>query len=180
MLGVEVSHSSEKALVQVSAAPGRADAILNAPEGPSGRAFTATGRVQLDLTPRATLVASGLVRASSEIDPRTGAAGVALGFAPLPRLSIWTEGDTRMQQGVGGRTLILVNETSVEAVRGMWLKFSPQLRTAPAGGGVVRLVFEADLLPRTHWNVDLSHYRDRDCQSGLVAHTTLLQLHLYL
>jgi hypothetical protein len=66
--------------------------------------------------------------------------------------------------------------------RGIWLKFSPQIRTdyGDTSGGVVRLVLEADLLPRTHWNVDVSYYHDRARLSGFTYETLLLQLHLYL
>jgi hypothetical protein len=42
------------------------------------------------------------------------------------------------------------------------------------------MVYEADVLPRTHWNVDFSYYRDRSLLGGLVTHTFLTQLHLYL
>ena len=64
----------------------------------------------------------------------------------------------------------------------MWLKFSPQIRTdyGDTSGGSVRVVFEANLLPRTHWNVGASYYRDRSRVSDLVTKTFLFQLHLYL
>ena len=69
-----------------------------------------------------------------------------------------------------------------EAVRGLWLKFSPQLRAVPGNAftGQVRMLLEADLLPRTHWNVDASYYHDRSRATDLVTHTFLIQLHLYL
>jgi hypothetical protein len=35
----------------------------------------------------------------------------------------------------------------------------------------------ADLLPRTHWNVNVAYYRDR--VSGTTISTLLTQLHLY-
>ena len=41
-----------------------------------------------------------------------------------------------------------------------------------------RLEFAADLLPRTHWNVNLMYYNDR--VFGASASTWLAQLHLYL
>jgi hypothetical protein len=44
----------------------------------------------------------------------------------------------------------------------------------------VRLGLAVDFLPRTHWNVGLSFYRDRERRSGLVTKTLLAQLHLYL
>jgi len=37
-----------------------------------------------------------------------------------------------------------------------------------------------NLLPRTHWNVVLSYYRDRDRASDRTSKTLLAQLHLYL
>ncbi len=64
----------------------------------------------------------------------------------------------------------------------MWLKFSPQFRTVSgrSSDGIFRMVFEADLLPRTHWNIDLSYYRDDSRSIDLVTHTLLAQLHMYL
>ena len=85
-----------------------------------------------------------------------------------------------MRSGSNGRSFVLVNETSFEAVRGVWLKFSPQVRTASAVNGQTRLLFEADVLPRTHVNIDASFYRDRDGTTKIVTHTSLVQLHLYL
>jgi len=75
-----------------------------------------------------------------------------------------------------------VNETAVEAYRGLWLKFSPQPRTAggPGFSELRRLAFEADLLPRTHWNLGLSYYHDRNHTFGVTTSTLLLQLHAYL
>jgi hypothetical protein len=40
------------------------------------------------------------------------------------------------------------------------------------------LAFEVDLLPRTHWNVAVSYYRDQ--AFGASTTTLLTQLHLYL
>jgi hypothetical protein len=42
------------------------------------------------------------------------------------------------------------------------------------------MVYEANLFPRTHWNVDVSYYRDETRTTGLVYKTFLAQLHLYL
>jgi hypothetical protein len=77
---------------------------------------------------------------------------------------------------------VLVNETGFEVYRGIWLKISPQLRTSfgDTSGGTFRWAFELNLLPRTHWNVDISHYRDKGRDNDIVTKTTLLQLHLYL
>jgi len=83
----------------------------------------------------------------------------------------------------GGTRWIAVNETSWEVYRGLWFKFSPQLITAggqPGFSQLRRLVFEADLLPATHWNVDLSYYHDHDHTHEVDTSTFLAQLHLYL
>jgi hypothetical protein len=87
-----------------------------------------------------------------------------------------------MQQGANGASYIVVNETSFEAARGIWLKFSPQLRTSPGdlAGGVIRGAFEVDVLPRTHWNIDGTYYVDRNRTNDLVTKTALIQFHIYL
>jgi hypothetical protein len=181
--GLELSYSGQRHLVQLTLSPGRADSILH---NDGLKAATAAGRFQLDLGPRTSLVVSGLVRGKSDLVPSNGATGLAFGFTPLHRLSMWTEVDARFQQGSpgspGGTAYILLNETAYEIFRGLWLKFSPQLRTdlGDTSGGFSRMVFEADLLPRTHWNVDVSYYRDRDRLSDQVVKTLLAQLHLYL
>jgi hypothetical protein len=137
----------------------------------------------MDLSPRSVLVFSGLYRNKPTLEPSNGGGGVAFGIAPMPHLSIWSEADAQYQQGTSGApAYTLLNETGLEVLRGLWLKFSPQLRTdyGDTSAGVVRLAFEADLLPRTHWNVGLSYYWDKNRLSGLVAKTFLAQLHLYL
>lgn len=177
---LEVSRTLSRYQWQVSAGPGRADSILH---DDGRRAFTATGRFALDLGPRRTLVLSGLYRDASELEPRSGAGDVAFGFAPTSRLSIWTEGAAKFQRGTtGAPQYLFLNETAFEAYHGVWLKFSPQLRTlyGDPSGGVTRLVFELDLLPRTHWNVDLSFYRDSARETDAVTKIFLAQLHLYL
>ena len=177
--GVEFSYAAERQLLQLSASPGRADSIIN---DDGRKAFTTTGRYQFDLGARSAVVVSGLYRDKSDLIARNGAGGVAFGFAPMSRLNTWTEVDTLFQQGVDGASYIVVNETAFEAYRGLWLKFSPQLRTVPGDAftGQVRMLFEADLLPRTHWNVGASYYRDRSRASDVVTNTFLIQLHLYL
>jgi hypothetical protein len=137
----------------------------------------------MDLSTRTVLVASGLFHDKSDVNPRDGSAGLAFGFSPVRRLTIWTEGDAQFQQGLSGApSYVLVNETGFEVYRGVWLKISPQLRTSfgDTSGGTFRWVFEVNLLPRTHWNVDISHYRDKGRSNDIVTKTTLLQLHLYL
>ena len=65
---------------------------------------------------------------------------------------MWTEVDANLRPDArGGHSWVAVNETEVEAYRGVWLKFSPQLRTSggvPGFSELRRLMFEADLLPR--------------------------------
>ena len=178
--GVEVSHTGERHLMQVAAGPGRADSIIH---DDGLRAFTAAGRVQLDLSPRSALVFSGLFHHSSRLLARNGSGGIALGFAPTAHVSVWTEANAQFQQGSpGAPAYTVVNETGFEVFRGVWLKVSPQIRTAlgDTSGGVLRWAFELNVLPRTHWNVDLSYYRDRGRRNDIVIKTTLLQLHLYL
>jgi hypothetical protein len=178
--GLELSYTAQRNLLQLTASSGRADSILH---DDGRRAFTGAGRLQVDLSPRSVLVVSGLYRGASTLTPRNGSGGVAFGFAPAARISTWTEFDAQVQQGATGPpAYTLLNETGWEAYRGVWLKFSPQLRTdlGNAAGGVFRLAFEANLLPRTRWNVDVSFYRDRGRVTGLVTRTLLAQLHLYL
>jgi len=65
--------------------------------------------------------------------------------------------------------------------RGIWLKFSPQLRTAGAAPGssqVRRFAFAADLFPRTHWNVNLAYYLDHSFNA--TTSTRVVQLHLFM
>ena len=84
-------------------------------------------------------------------------------------------------EAVGGRVWVVVNETAIEVYRGIWLKVSPQLRTSggsPGGSDLRRLEIAAVLLPRTHWNVNLSYYRDRTLD--ISTSVLLAQLHLYL
>ena len=77
---------------------------------------------------------------------------------------------------------MVVNETSVEVYRGIWLKLSPQLRTevGDTSAGVWRLGGGLDFFPRTHLHVNLAYYRDRDRISDLVSRTFIAQLHLFL
>jgi hypothetical protein len=176
---VEVSQAGERHLLQLSAGPGRADAVVHG----DPHAFTATGRFQWDLGSRTALVVSGLYRGRTTLDVRSGASGIALGVAPRPRISIWAEVDAQFREGRSGApAYVLLNETAIEVYRGLWLKFSPQLRTeyGDTSGGLVRMALEADLLPRTHWNLGLSYYHDRARASGSTFETLLAQLHLYL
>ena len=127
------------------------------------------------------IVASALYRHSTDVDPQSGSVGGAFGVAPTSRVSIWTEVDANLQAKMaGGHSWVAVNETAVETYRGIWLKISPQLRTAGAPGfpDQRRLALEADLLPRTHFNVGVSYYRDRAFDD--TTSIFLVQLHLYL
>jgi len=177
--GLEVSHTTGFSLVQVMVSPGKAEAILH---DRSRRGFSTAGRWQLDLSPRATIVGSGFYRHSTDAGPRSGAVGGAFGFAPTSRVSIWTEADADLEtKAAGGRSWVVVNEASVEVYRGIWLKFSPQLRTAGAAPGssqVRRFAFAADLLPRTHWNVNLAYYLDHSFNA--TTSTRVVQLHLFM
>ena len=179
--GVEVSDTMGPSLVQVTLSPGKAEAILH---DRAHRGFSLTGRWQLDVTPRAAFVGSAMYRDSTDLDPKSGAVGGAFGFAPTSRVSVWTEVDANLQtQERGGHSWVAVNETSFEAYRGLWLKFSPQLRTSggvPGFSELRRLLFEADLLPRTHWNVGVSYYHDHNHTFEVNTSTLLAQLHMYL
>ena len=179
--GLEVSDTMGPSLLQLTISPGKAEAILH---DNSRRGVSMAGRWQLDVTPRAALVGSAIYRHSTDLDPKSGAVGGAFGFAPTPRISVWTEVDANLQtEARGGHSWIAVNETSVEAYRGLWLKFSPQLRTsggAPGFSELRRLMFEADFLPRTHWNVGVSYYHDHNHTFEVNTSTLLTQLHLYL
>ncbi len=177
---LELSQIWQRQQLQLSVGPGRADSIL---DDDGRQAFTATGRFQMDLSTRSVVVVSGLFRDASKRDPRSGAGGVAFGFAPTKRLSLWSEADALFKQGVpAGPSYALFGEAGFEAWRGVWLKFSPQLRTAlgEESDGLERLVFELELFPRTHWNVDISYYRDRNRRSDRLTKTFLAQLHLYI
>jgi hypothetical protein len=175
--GLEVSDAMGPSLIQVMVSPGKAEAILH---DPGHRGFSTAGRWQFDVAPRATVVGSGFYRHSTDVDPQSGAVGGALGFAPTSHVSVWTEGDADLQtKAAGGHSWVVVNETSVEVYRGIWLKFSPQLRTAggaPGSSDLHRLAFAVDLLPRTHWNVNVSYYHDHTFDANTSA--LLAQLHL--
>ena len=177
ILGVEVSHSRGRYLTQV-AAGGRAEPLFD----DDGReAFMTTGRVQADLGARTTIVGSALFRAESDVEPRSGAAGAALGFAPMARLSTWTQVDGVFADGQP-TSYVLTNETAFEVYRGLWAVVTPQARV---GGGsaipdVLRFGVGAVFLPRTHFNVNVHYYRDRNKTSEITAQILLLQLHLYL
>ena len=179
--GLELTDTMGPSLLQVTVSAGRAEAILH---DTAHRGFSTTGRWQLDVTPRSAIIASGVYRHSTDLDPKSGAIGGAFGFAPMSRLSIWTEVDANLQtRARGGHSWVALNETSFEAYRGLWLKFSPQLKTSGGVSGfseLRRLLFEADLLPRTHWNVGVSYYRDHNHTFEIDTSTLLTQLHLYL
>jgi hypothetical protein len=177
--GLEISDTVGPSLVQVMVSPGKAEAILH--DG-HHRGFSTAGRLQFDVAPRMAIVGSVFYRDSTDLDPRSGSVGGAVGFAPTSRVSIWTEVNADVQtKALGGRSWVVVNETAVEAYRGIWLKFSPQLHTSGSELGFSqrrRLAFEAELLPRTHWNIGVSYYHDHAFNSS--TSTLLTQLHLYL
>jgi hypothetical protein len=177
--GLEVSETRETSLLQVRVSPGKAEAILH-----DNRHcwFSTAGRWQFDVTPRVAIVGSAFYRHSTDLDPKSGAVGGAFGFAPTRRVSIWTEAAANLQtKAQGGNSWVVVNGTAVEAYRGIWLKFSPQLHTsggAPGDSNLRRLGFAVDLLPRTHWNVNVVYYLDH--AFGASTSTLLTQLHLFM
>jgi hypothetical protein len=177
--GVEISRTGERSLVQVAVGPGRAESLV---DDDGRQAFMTSARVQLDLTPRAVVVASGIVRGESDVEPRSGAAGVAFGFAPGSRVTIWTQVDALATARPSRTAWTVVNETAFEVYKGVWLKASPQLRTdgGSGAGDIGRLVIGAVVLPRTHWNVNVSYFRDRNRDFGISTSTLLTQLHLFL
>ena len=142
-----------------------------------------SGRLQHDFGSRTVLVGSVLHRGDSDRAPRSTAAGVAFGYAPVGWLTTWTQADVRNQDPPGAdRAVILTNQTSVEAWRGIWFRVSPQwyrVRDNPRAE-IRRMVYGLDLYPRTHWHLNLSWYRDRFVSSDRLDRRLLLQLHLYL
>jgi hypothetical protein len=96
---------------------------------------------------------------------------------------VWTEADVRFRGGSSGaHAYAFVGEAAFEVYRGVWLRLTPQLLTAFGDGsaGVVRVAVGVDWLVRTHWNVVLSYYDDRDRVTDAKTRTLLVQLHLYL
>ena len=176
--GVEVSRTTDQSLLQISVSPGRAESIVK-DEG--GTSFNTTGRLQVDLASNVVVVGSGLYRDESLLESRHGAAGGAVGFAPWRRLTIWTEGDAHIRAGGGGTSLVFVNETAVEALRGVWFKVSPQGRTGTdLSPGAFRWNLGAHVLPRAHVDVGLDFYFDKIEGSDKAFKTVLAQLHMYL
>ncbi len=178
--GVEVNLSTDHTLLQAAAGPGRADSLVD-DDGRGG--FTTSGRLQVDLGPRTVIVASGMRRGAAAARPASTDTGLSLGYAPAGWLTTWTHADIRLQKlAASERSYILANQTSVEVLRGVWLRISPQWRwtdTDPRGE-VRRLAYGLDFYPRTHWHVHLSWYHDRLPFAGRRTRTLLAQLHLYL
>jgi hypothetical protein len=176
---LELSHTSAKRLFQFSIGPGRAQSLID--DDGTAR-MTLTGRAQFDLTPTTSLVLSGLHRADADRAPKESAGGIGFGFAPTKRWSIWTEGQARSVEGLDGTSYTVMNETSFEAVKGLWLKFTPQLRTAPgdSSAGIERLGLAIDWFVRTHWNLGALYYWDKDRTSDAVSKTFLMQLQFYM
>lgn len=180
LYALELSWNGERQLVQLSVGPGRADDV-----GDSERsAFVATGRFQLDLRPNLVLVASGLYRDASKLDPGRSALGLAAGVAPIRRLTLLVQGDARFRDAAGGSqtAYTLLGLAAFELYRGVWLQVSPQLLTAygDSSGGVSRFSAGLNLLPRTHFNLQLFYYHDASRGGGPARKTLLAQLHLYL
>ena len=176
LYAAEASFTGERHLVQ----------LTGGVEADGEHAFKAAARWQFDVSPRVVLVGSGLFRAGDDetARPKEGATGLAVGFAPFRRLTLWTQGDVRLRDSDDdrGRAYTVVGDVAFEVYRGVWLRASPQLQTAygDTSAGIVRYMLGLDLLPRTHWNIVLNWYRDEDRVSGGTARTLLAQLHLYL
>jgi hypothetical protein len=146
------------------------------------RALTAAGRWQVDVSPRVAMVASGLFRDSARDDPRSGAAGLALGVAPSARVTLWTQADLRFRKGTtSGPAYTLVGDASIEVHQGVWLRLSAQRFSEflDVPSGTDRLAAGLNVLPRTHWNVILNWYRDHDRLTDITTRVLLAQLHLY-
>jgi hypothetical protein len=176
VFGLEVSKATDRWLTEISIGPGYADAII---DNDGRQAFTASARVQHELTPKMVVAGSGIYRAKSDVEDESGAFGGAFGYAPWPRLSIWTEGSAHTT--TNGTAMVFVNETSFEAVRGLWFKVSPQARSGYGDGpGVIKWSASVVALPRTHWNANLTFYNERVRGSSTALKTVLLQLFVYL
>jgi len=179
VFGVEASYTTERYLLQGSVGPGRADSII---DDDGRQSFTATGRAQADLSSRMVLVGSGMYRNGSRESGRHSSTGVAFGLSPASRVTIWNQADAEFEQDEDSTSYVLVNETSVELVRGLWFKVSPQ---AVLGGGrrtsdLFRLGLGTVFLPRTHWNVNVSFYVDHNQDADVTTKTLMMQLHMYL
>ena len=178
--GVEVGVATDRSLLQLSVGPGRADSLM---AGRGQAALTASGRFQVDLSPRTVVVGSILHRGATDTGPRSTDTGVSFGYAPARWLATWTHADLRLQRlAASDRSYIVANQTSVEVWRGVWLRVSPQVRwtVRDPWGEVRRMVYGLDFYPRTHWHVNLSYYRDHRRFGDLRTQTLLAQLHLYL
>ncbi|MCY3778540.1 MAG: hypothetical protein OXH11_21400, partial [Candidatus Aminicenantes bacterium] len=124
--GVEVGVSLDRSLLQLSVGPGRADSLI---AGNGRAAFTVSGRYQFDLTPRTVVAGSLLYRGETEFGPRSTHTGVSFGYAPVRWLVTWTHADRRLRRlARSDRAYIIANQTSVEVLRGVWLRVSPQVR----------------------------------------------------
>jgi hypothetical protein len=172
--GLELSYTNDRHLLQV----------VEGKHADVERVVTTAARWQIDVAPRTVLVASGLFRDTDSSGARGGSTGLALGISPTSRLTLWTQADARFRDGPtpGTRAYALLGDASFEVHRGVWLRLSPQLLTAFGDGsaGTVRWVAGLNLLPRTHWNVIVNWYHDRDRETDGSARTLLAQLHLYL
>ena len=77
--------------------------------------------------------------------------------------------------------MVFVNETAVEAFRGVWFKVSPQGRTGTdLSPGAFRWNLGAHVLPRAHVDVGIDFYLDKIEGSDEAFKTFLAQLHMYL
>lgn len=174
--GVEVSHTTDRYLTQVAIGPGRAESIV---DDDGSRALVASGRFQVDLGPTTAVAVSGLREGESDVADARTAVGLAFGYAPTARISTWTQVDR--QASSGSADYYLVHEAAFEAYRGIWVTVSPQFRIGPgdARRDLRRVAIGTVLLPRTHFNVNLTYYRDWSEAADASSHIVLSQLHVY-
>ena len=175
--GVEVSRTTDRVLLQVALAPGLAESFG---ESSTPTSFNGVGRMQIDLGPSTALVVSGLYRDESDERGREGSGGAAIGFGLTSRMTVWTQADLYGRDGTGKTGVVFINETAVEALRGVWLAVSPQWRSDDGlRSETMRWAFTATVLPRTHFNFNLSFYHDKP-KNSVPAKTWLFQMHFYL
>ena len=101
----------------------------------------------------------------------------------LRRLTLWTGGGRPVPQGEFEEPRL--HRARPRRVRGRARAVARALAAARHRlrghlGGNLRLGVGLNWLPRTHWNVVMTYYNDKDRQSDHHSKTLLLQLHLYL
>ena len=182
VLGAEVSHTTEKRVIQISAGPGRAEAVFNE-EGKNP--FTTTGRVQFDLNSRNVVVGSGLFRSESgegarrDVEQRGGRSGVRV-LACIAHHDL--DGSGRAFQRRRQRAVVRVRERNVG--RGDARRVAEIFAAASHGVGNDSGLRQAEARSQ-HSAAHALERRRRvlsrsNRRSKLVTHTVMSQLHLYL